>query len=289
MRCKHLLIPDLSKLPPALAGDIAYRLFCEPALSERRSADHDKLAGRARYHLRTARWERVPCVAGELQVYVWEPDGAPRGTVLVVHGWTSEASFMVALVEPIRRAGHRVVLFDFPAHGYSSGHSVNLIGCARAVLAVAQAYGPIAACVAHSFAGLAALLVAEGGPPMPASIDFGRIVLIACPNRLQDVTRDFGRYHKLTPGAQTHYERHLERVGHRSLAEYSIVNLWNHRPRPMLVIHSRGDPEIGAWNADDIVEGCRGTELCLYDGLGHRAILGAPPVMRKVMTYVAGR
>lgn len=287
MRCKHLLTSDLSRLPPALAGDIAYRLFCEPALSERRSADHDRLAARARYHLRTARWVRVSSIAADLQAYVWEPDGAPRGTVLVVHGWTSEASFMVAMVEPIRRAGFRVVLFDFPAHGYSSGHSVNLIGCARAVLAMAEAFGPVAAVVAHSFAGLAVLLVAEGGPPMPNAAKFDRIVLIACPNRLQDVTRDFGRYHNLSLAAQTHYERQLERVGHRSLAEFSIVNLWAHAPCPMLVIHSRGDPEIGAWNADAIVKGCAGTELCLYDGLGHRAILGAPPVMRRVMHYVS--
>lgn len=282
----HLLNHDLSKLPHQRAGDLAYHIFCTPSLSERRSKDHEKLADRARYHLRIAKWSRLWSPAAELQVYTYEPDGASRGTIVVVHGWTSEASFMTALVEPMRRSGFRVVLFDFPAHGHSAGKRVDLIGCARAVLEVSEAFGPVHAVVAHSFAGLAVLLVAEGGPPMPRSVSYNKYVLIACPNRLQDVTRDFGRYHKLSEPAQVAYERHLERVGHRSVSEFNITNLMAVAPRPTLIIHSRDDTEIAFQNAIDITSACPSTELAEYDGLGHRAVLFAPQVVRRVMTYV---
>jgi hypothetical protein len=74
----------LDRLPPALAGDIAFRIFCTPQLSHHRSADHDQLTARARFHLRHAHWQRVPTPAGDVQTYTFEPDTHPRGTVVLV-------------------------------------------------------------------------------------------------------------------------------------------------------------------------------------------------------------
>ncbi len=85
---------------------------------------------------------------------------------MLVHGWTSEAAFMTAFMEPLRRSGLRVVAFDFPAHGLSEGRRTNLADCARSMLAVCDHFGTIDAVVAHSFGGFVSLLVAEGGPPM---------------------------------------------------------------------------------------------------------------------------
>ena len=56
--------PSLAGLPSALAGDIAFRIFCTPELSQYRSSDHDVLTERARFHLRNATWERVPTPVG---------------------------------------------------------------------------------------------------------------------------------------------------------------------------------------------------------------------------------
>ena len=170
LRCPHPRAATvLDKLPPALAGDVAFRIFCTPELSQHRSPDHEDLTARARFHLRNAKWQRVPTPSGEVQSYIFEPDGAPRGTVLLVHGWTSEASFMTAFTEPLRRSGLRVIAFDFPAHGLSEGRRTNLADCARSMLAVCDYFGPIDAVVAHSFGGFVSLLVAEGGPPMEHS------------------------------------------------------------------------------------------------------------------------
>ena len=78
-------VSDISALclrAPQLAGDIAYRRFCAPLHSAHRSDDHVLLTQRARFHLRSARWERLLTAAGEVQVYVFEPDqaAAVRGT-----------------------------------------------------------------------------------------------------------------------------------------------------------------------------------------------------------------
>lgn len=277
----------LGHLPSALAGDMAFRIFCTPELSHHRAPDHDQLIARARFHLRNARWERVPTRAGTVQTYVYEPDAPSRGTVLLVHGWTSEGAFMTAFTEPLRRSGLRVVAFDFPAHGHSPGRRTNLAECARAMLDVADHYGPIDAAVAHSFGGFVALLVAEGGPPLPYAHPIGRFVLLSCPNQLRDVTRDFGGQLGLDARAQRAYEHHLERVGRRSVASFSAVELLGRVDKPTLVIHGTGDREVPFDNAEAIVRGSPTARLLPFEGIGHRTILYAPPVFRAAMNELA--
>ncbi len=284
----ELDLARLSRTAPGLAGDIAFRRFCTPAISAQRPANYEELALRARFHLRTARWERIRTPQAELQAYIYEPDGSAKGTVLLVHGWTAEAAFMTAFAEPLRRAGYRTIAFDFPAHGRSEGRYTNLAACARAMLELAEQLGPIHAVIAHSFGGLVALLVAEGGPPLYRGVKFERLVLLACPNRLSDVTRDFGAGLKLGPVAQRAYERHIERVGHRSVAGFSAVNLLGSIGRPALLLHSRDDEDVPFAQAEQIVEGVPGMELVAFEGLGHRRLLYAPPVTRAVTRYVVG-
>ncbi len=280
----------LGHLPPAAAGDIAFRLFCTPEQSQYRTRDHHHLTQRARYHLRNATRQQIATPAGVVQTYLFEPDGRARGTVMLVHGWTSEAAFMTAFIEPLRRSGVRVVLFDFPAHGASPGRRTNLADCARAMLSVCETFGPINAAVAHSFGGFVALLVAEGGPPLPRAHPIERFVLIACPNRLSDVTSDFGAKLGLTPAAQRAYEHHLERVGHRPVSTFSTVELLQTVKAPTLVIHGSCDREVPFHNAEAVANLGAHIELQAYEGFGHRTILYAPQVMRAVMTYlVAGR
>lgn len=288
LRCPHPRAMEmLDELPPGLAGDVAFRIFCTPELSQHRSADHDILVARARFHLRHARWHVIDTPAGDVQTYVYEPDGKARGTVMLVHGWTSEAAFMTAFAEPLRRSGMRVVAFDFPAHGMSSGRRTNLADCARAMLAVCDRFGPIDGVVAHSFGGFVALLVAEGGPPIDHAHPIGRFVLISCPNRLSEVTRNFGRALKLGPVAQRGYERHLERVGHRPVATFSCVELLRNIRAPVLVVHGRADEEVTFRNAEDIAAAHPSARLMAFDGLGHRNVLFAPPVFRAVMNEFA--
>jgi pimeloyl-ACP methyl ester carboxylesterase len=229
----------------------------------------------------------VPTPAGTVQTYVFEPDGKPRGTVMLVHGWTSEASFMTAFMEPLRRSGMRVVAFDFPAHGLSEGRRTNLADCARAMLTLCDHYGPIDSVVAHSFGGFVSLLVAEGGPPLNHAHPIKRFVLISCPNKLSEVTRNFGRALKLSPGAQRAYETHLERVGHRPVATFSAAELLSGTDAPVLIIHGRDDEEVTFRNAEDIAAARPSARLMPFEGLGHRNVLFAPPVFRAVMHELA--
>jgi alpha-beta hydrolase superfamily lysophospholipase len=167
---------------PEVWGERAFQRFCTPCFSRYRRPDHDLLVKRARFHLRNAVTTRVATAEGELQAYVFEPEAAWNGaSVLLVHGWTGEASFMTAFAEHFRKRGFRVVLFDFPAHGRSMRERASLIDCAHAVRQVAESLGPIQFALAHSLGGMAALLAGGGRPPMPHAPRFSASCWSPCP------------------------------------------------------------------------------------------------------------
>lgn len=273
---------------PHRAGDMAYKLFCRPALSPHAPPDQETLVARARAHLQSARWFKVATPAGLVQAYEYAPppEARPGRTVLLVHGWTSEASFMAAFVEPLRQRGHKVVSFDFPAHGYSTGRETNMVDCARAMNAVIEHVGSIHAIVAHSVGSLIALMVAEGRPPLPAGRPAGRYALIAPPNRLQRMTDRFCDYLELDTPAKRIFERHVERAGRRPLTQLSCSELLAALDAPALVVHSRDDDQVPYADSEEIAAACPKARLVTMEGLGHGRVLYAPPVVKRVREFI---
>lgn len=187
---------------------------------------------------------------------------------------------MSAFIEPLRRHGFAMTLFDLPAHGRSAGRSATIIDCARAVLAVAEAAGPFDTVIAHSIGGLASLLAAEGASPLPRATKFSRYVLLASPNRFSDVTRDYGEHLKLTAPAQRFFEWRLQRVGHRPLRTLQARAILQRLAAPALIVHSEDDLQVPFSSAEEICAGLPKAQLARFSQLGHAKILFAPPVIR---------
>jgi pimeloyl-ACP methyl ester carboxylesterase len=270
-----------------IAGARAFQHFCTPQLSNCRSVDHEQLVARARFHLRSAHRQRLTTRVGEVQIYVFEPKGTCTASALLVHGWTGEAAFMSAFAEYLCRRGIRCVLLDLPAHGQSSGYETNLMDCARAVHDVAHSLGPLRFAVGHSIGGLAVLVAGEGRHPMPGSASFEAYVLIAIPDRFADVTRRFGDDHGLSEAGLQVFERRLERLAQRRIAEFTGSNFLTSIGRPSLLLHARDDQEVPFADAERITAVVPTTQLQALDGLGHRAILYAPPAVRAAAAFLA--
>jgi len=282
---------DLGRWLPTLGGALAYRKFCTPHLSRHRSPDHEILVERARFHLRQAVRTRVATSEGYVQAYVFAPEGKCHDvrtipTVLFVHGWTAEAAFMTAFAEPFRKRGYRTILFDLPAHGESAGRQTNLIACAHSVRDVAEALGPIHFVVAHSLGGQAALLAGGGGTPMPYAYPFRDYVLVSMPHRFADVTRQFGAEEGLSPAAQRNYEQRLEQLAQRRIEDFTGVNLLAEAGGKALLLHARDDHEVPFGDAEEVMASSPSAELQAFEGLGHRKILYAPPVIRTALAYL---
>ena len=278
---------------PQRAGDLAYRSFCRPDLSPYRPVDHATLVARARVHLARAEPFTVHATTGNVQAYAFEPSrpaASPR-THLLIHGWTGEAAFMAAFIEPLRSRGDRVIAFDLPAHGRSPGpvtaRAASLIDCAWATLAVTDHVGPLDSITGHSLGALIAAMIAEGGMPLNRAVAVPRLALLAAPNRVQDVARRYGRELGLAPAAQSRYECHMERAGKRPLRTFSTGHLLSVSRREVLVIHARDDAVVPFADARDLHAEYPSAQFLAVDGLGHAGVLFAPPVVRQVRDFVA--
>ena len=103
--------------------------------------------------LTTAR--RFALEAGSLSLAAWEWNAqGPRGTALLVHGWSGNASQMGSFVEPLVQQGWHVVAVDLPAHGETSGNFATLPLLAEVVGALGARLQP-KVIIAHSLGATA--------------------------------------------------------------------------------------------------------------------------------------
>jgi pimeloyl-ACP methyl ester carboxylesterase len=133
---------------------------------------------------------------------------------------------------------------------------------------------------------LALLLIGEGAPPIARSYPFERYVLVSSPNRFSSIVDEFAQDLGLRPEAARVFDRHIERIAHRPIETFTAANLLRAIGRPALVMHSRDDKEVAFQNAGEIVAAWPEAELMAFDGLGHRNILFASPVIRAAISYL---
>jgi pimeloyl-ACP methyl ester carboxylesterase len=275
-----------SMFAPAFTADIAFRLFCTPRAAGGLSREQKKLAGQAEVRLASSDALRLPFGTGEIQTYHFRApaSGPRRGTVVLVHGWTSAARYMLSFVDPLLLSGFDVVCFDLPAHGKSTGGSTNLRECAHALELVIERFPKVYGIVAHSFGGPVTALALEEN--VASCVDIQKIVLLASPNAAADCVRDFGGMLGLSPEAQKGFEIEFENLCACPLGEFTGSNYFGRINLPLLVVHSKDDTEVPYAHG----LAYRSLPLCQFvplTSVGHRDILSSPKVVRCVSRFLA--
>lgn len=112
---------------------------------------------------------RLPARGGELACLTAAPEGAPTGApVLLVPGFTGSKEDFLAVLGPIRAAGHRVVAVDLRGQYESVGDahpaSYDVAALAADILAVAAGLGEPVHLLGHSFGGLVVRAAALADP-----------------------------------------------------------------------------------------------------------------------------
>src|SRR6476469_2106640 len=84
--------------------------------------------------------------------------------VLILHGFESSVVNFDRYVTPLIKKGYEVLACDAPAHGRSTGHTINVMIYKEFIQAICERYGPVKSFLAHSFGGLALSLALEEMP-----------------------------------------------------------------------------------------------------------------------------
>lgn len=254
---------------PGLAARWAETLFCTPPRHQPRPAEEAFLAGGQHS---AVRWE-----GGDLAVWEW---GAGP-TVVLVHGWGSRAARMSPIAVALVAHGFRVVAYDGPGHGASSGRFASLPEFARALGAVGAAVGPLHGLVGHSLGGAAVAMALRDG------LAATRVVLLAPPADVRIFSDIFAETLAVPALVQERMHRNLERRLRMTWKDLDIPSLARRLSPAALVIHDRGDVDVPLDHGERIVEAWRGARLVQTVGLGHRAILRDPEVVRWTVEFLA--
>ncbi|CAH1664838.1 Alpha/beta fold hydrolase [Hyphomicrobiales bacterium] len=289
LRYMRPLVRAASFVAPSATGRLAFRLFCTPPRPPKRNGNGQSVEQPPAARLRQASRRAIPFPCGSVQAYVFEPETAgPARTILLVHGWTGEAASMTGFVEPLLANGFRVVAFDLPGHGSSTGRELNIPLGVASLAAVARVFGPLHAIVTHSFGGAIALAALAGSVRGQPPVCTERLVLIAAPSSITEITRQFGATIGLGRRGQAALERRIHAVAGNPVEVFEGRLQLEAIGLPTLVIHDRQDRELGFRHAKALAEAGPFVRLEVTDGLGHRRILKARPVAESVARFVVG-
>lgn len=260
------------RLAPGVALRWALRLFFTPMPS--------KGAARARPLPAGWRLQRLPFEGGRLAVWRREVDNAPRGRLLLVHGWGGDAGQLHALAERAVAAGFEPVMGDFPGHGRSDGSHSTLPQFVRAMFALQAHLGPWQGVVGHSLGAMAAAQAVARGLSTP------RLAMIAPPPPPADVISGFAAALGLGPALARRMQRSIEATEGMPLADFEAAALAARVALPTLVVHDRGD-RTAPWRwGQRLAASLPHGRLFTTEGLGHRRVLSDPGAIDAVLRFL---
>jgi pimeloyl-ACP methyl ester carboxylesterase len=224
-------------------------------------------------------------------------------TVLLVHGWEFHAGRMTPLVQPLLQQGFRVVAFNAPAHGGSSGKGLNAVAYARAAHAVIErvAGGRVEGVVAHSLGGLAvSYMLARLGPESQTgsgsessmqepnkSVVVERLILLAPGGRLVDFIEVFRSVLRLSERVIRALRHEIERrFAPRTVEDFELHRLLPDVSAPTLLLHDKDDIVCSSAYSRIAASHAPSVTFVETTGLGHTSLLQAQFVTEAVVEFL---
>ena len=219
------------------------------------------------------------------QVAVYEWGNGPK-TILLVHGWGSRGTRLGHLAEPLNKLGFRVVAFDAPGHGDSTGQVTNILEIAGIIATLHDKYGPIHAMIGHSMGGMTISVAVSR-----FNLKISRLVFVASPLSMSYIFDSFGAQINLTDKV---LELLRVRVKERFRRQYD-VEIDQLSPDvlipdiavPAIIFHDRYDREVALHQAEGYASGLPDSQLVVTSGLGHRRILRNPDIVRQLLAFIS--
>lgn len=217
-----------------------------------------------------------------LQVYEWGDAAAP--TLLLMHGWASHAPRHSAFVEAALARGWRVLAFDAPGHGRSSGRRSSLTQFRNALDAVIASHGPVRAVVAHSLGALAvAARLADPAVPMKARA----AALISLPRDVGYLLESYLQLLAATPALRERVHALFQRRFGSTAAALTTDELAPHIECPVLLVHDRDDDVVPFEQAEALARLMPHATLLATHGLGHSGALRDATTVQAVLDFLA--
>ncbi|MFP9098262.1 alpha/beta fold hydrolase [Flavobacterium sp. RHBU_24] len=254
-RLLGLYINLLSFFAPVKANAIAYKYFSQPLYGR---LNKNKLPIILR--------EAVPVTLQHegigFQAYVW-PGNAT--TVLLAHGWESNAARWKLLISYLRKSGCTIVAVDAPAHGLSDGKEFTIPRYAAYINVAVLKYRP-QYLVGHSLGGATALYF-QAHYPNPF---IKKLVVLGAPSEFYSILKNYSKklgfskavYNRLLAFCTDCYGMDLNDFSGAAFAKKITI--------PGLIVHDRGDKTVAYKEGKLIGDAYPNSTFITTNGMGHR-------------------
>jgi alpha-beta hydrolase superfamily lysophospholipase len=257
------------------AAESAFTLFCTP-YTRRRTYTVPPIFDKA---------EKLNFeLEGEhIKGFTWKPAVSNAKKIIICHGFDSFSYRFDRYIEPLLEQGFEIFAFDAPAHGLSSGKTINALIYRNLILKASNLFGPFDAMVAHSFGGIAVTLAVE---KLESNLP-DRLVLIAPATETTRSVTDFCRYLKISPAIRTELEKLIEKIGGSPVSWYSVARVVKFISIPTLWVHDLKDKITPYEDMHHLTElKLNHVTFEITEGLGH-SLYNDDAVAEKIVHFLA--
>ena len=243
----------LSYISKRYAANKALLLFSQPRKGKITSEQDDFLG--------TAFQEELKFEDHYIMTYRWL---GKKETILLVHGWESNASRWKNLILDLKKKGFNVVALDAPAHGYSGGKFFNAILYSEFIHVTAKHF-KAQIVIGHSVGGMATVFSQN----KYQLNHIQKLILIGAPSEFTGVlkryTDMFGYNERIIKEINATV---IEKFGAEP-ASFSTAKYLENISSKGLIIHDVDDNIIPYSDALQIKNSFKESELITTKGLGH--------------------
>ncbi len=268
-RTKFKILSTVSKRKTA---EIAFELFSTPQLRHKQLLP--KIFNQA---------EKLELkIEGETaKGYRWNKDAGKR--VLIAHGFNSSVAKFDRYIVPLIKKGYEVIAFDAPAHGKSTGKTINAVLYKDMVLEIEKKFGKIESFIAHSFGGLAVVLALE---EIKHTNNY-KVVLIAPATESKSAIDFFFSFMKLDEGVRKEFDNYIFEMRGKPSEWYSVSRAIKNITATILWCHDVDD-ELTPWADAKTVqeENHSHIRFVVTNGLGHRRIYRDNKVSKEIIDFL---
>ncbi len=267
----RLYLNTLAVFSPVKAGEIAFQIFCTPRQGRIREKDQ--------VFLNTAD-EQKDLFVNDLNVrcYHWRGAGP---TVLLVHGWESNAARWQRVIRQLRAKDFNIVAVDAPAHGKSGSRQFNAVLYAHMLEVVVAQYQP-QSLVGHSIGGFACLFLLHTGEAPSVQ----QLAILGTPAEMTNIVAGYQRLLGLSQRVMQGMEQVFRRRFGRAFHELSGPVMASALHIDGLIVHDLNDATVPYADAMLYAEHWPQARLVTTRSQGHR--LNGDGVPETVVGFLLG-
>ena len=211
-----------------------------------------------------------------IMTYQWQ---GPGKTILLCHGWESNAYRWKTLIELLQKASYNIVALDAPAHGNSDSKQFNAVLYAEFINVVSKAFNP-SILIGHSVGGMASVFYQSNYKQGTLE----KLILLGAPSAFEIILKNYIDM----LGYNSKVERSLERLITDTFgatpSEFSTAKLASKITVDGLIVHDTKDKIIPFSEAELIHKHYKTSQLVKTKGHGHS--LNHPEVYEHVANFI---